>query len=237
MASQDILINLEKRDTVRKGLSNLRGNGWVPAVIHDHGKDSILVQGEFVPMTKIYSQAGKHHPVYLQVGDKKHLAMIKQVDLDPRKQQMRHVVFQAIKQNEAVEAEVRIVLEGEVPAERAGFMVISNAGSVIVQALPRDLPDQLTVDASVLKDAGDHLTVADITAPSGVTIITEPETYLFHVEVPKDQVAEADAAAQSLADDAVEHADVPAVEQKEEEPEEAEDRAEPEETQAQDKPQ
>lgn len=235
MATQDITISVEKRDTVRKGLNGLRGEGVVPGVIHNHGKDSILIQAEYVPMTKVFSEAGKHHPVQVQLGSKKHLALIKQVDLDPRKQQLRHIVFQAIRQNEAVDAEIPVVLEGEVPAERTGLMVINNLDTVEVQALPKNLPDQLKVDASVLKEAGDHLTVADIKVPEGVTIMNDPETFLFHVEMPKDQVAEADAALESLAEDAVSSPEVPASEQ--EEPTEEEETGEPEVQQSQDKPQ
>ena len=45
-----------------------------------------------------------------------------------------------------------------------------------------------------LENPGDKLTVADIKVPAGITITTEPEQSIATVEVPKDQVAEADAA-------------------------------------------
>jgi len=119
MTSQDITVELEKREAVGKGLNAIRAGGQVPAVIHDHGKPSIHVQGELSQLLKVYSAAGKHHPVQLKVGSKQHLALIKDVDFEPAKHRMRHIVFQAVKQNEAVEAEIPVVFlaDAEIPAE------------------------------------------------------------------------------------------------------------------------
>lgn len=202
MAGQDIAVKLEERTVLRKGLQKLRAAGQIPAVVHDHGKPSTHVSGDFRMLTRIYQEAGKHHPVQLDMGGKPQLAMIKDVDFDPAKHQMRHIVFQSIKQNETVTADIPVVIDGEVPAEKLSLMVITTLDTVEVEALPQNLPDQLTVDAAKLVEVGDKLSVADITAPEGVTIITEPEQTIAYVEMPKDQIAEADAAQASLADDA-----------------------------------
>jgi large subunit ribosomal protein L25 len=204
MTSQDISLDLQKRDIVRKRLSGLRKDGLVPAVVHNHGSDSILVVGDAVAMNKVFNQAGKHHPVNLTVDGKKHLALIKDIDREPAKNKIRHVVFQAIKQNEAVEAEIPVVFkeDTEIPAERKSLMVLQQLDTVQVKALPRDLPDQLVVDPSKLEDVGDHITVADLVVPEGVTLLTEPEHQIAIVEMPKDQIAEANAAQEALAEDA-----------------------------------
>ncbi len=203
MSTGDIVVELEKREVVGKGLRHLRSEGKVPAVIHDHGKESSHVMGDYVLLTKAYAAAGKHHPVQVKVGSTNRLALIKDVDYEPVKNRMRHVVFQAIKQNEAVEAEVPVVLkEVDIPAEKVSLLVLKQLNHVEVKALPKDLPDELFVDPSTLAEVGDHLTVADIEVPAGVTILTEPEHPIATVEMPKDQIAEADAAAASLAEDA-----------------------------------
>jgi large subunit ribosomal protein L25 len=204
MTTDDITVQLDKREVLGKGLAKLRHDGLVPAVIHDHGKDSIHVMGDFAKLVKVFSTAGKHHPVQLKVDGKQHLALIKDVDFEPTKHRMRHVVFQAIKQNEAVEAEIPVtfVADAEIPAEKVSLLVLKQLDHVEVKALPKDLPDELQVDPSVLAEVGDNLTVADIKAPEGVTILTPPETQIAIVEMPKDQIAEADAAAAALAEDA-----------------------------------
>lgn len=204
MSSDTILVELEKREVLGKGLAKIRGMGQVPAVIHDHGKESIHVQGDFLKLVKVYAEAGKHHPVQLKVGGKEHLALIKDVDYEPAKHRMRHMVFQAINKNEETEAEIPVVFkaDAEIPAEKISLLVLKQLDHVEVKALPRDLPDELIVDPSTLADVGDNLTVADLIAPAGVTILTAPETQIAIVEMPKDQIAEADAAAASLAEDA-----------------------------------
>lgn len=203
MGSNDkIAVELKKREVLGKGLAKLRADGNVPAVVHNHGKESIHVMGDYLKLSKAFVKAGKHHPVELQIDGKQHLALIKDVDLDPRKHQLRHVVFQAIRQHEKTTAEIPVVLEGEeIPAERKGLLILPQMDYVEVEALPKDLPDQLTVDATKLEDVGDRLHVSDIKAPQGVTILAEPEASLAVVEMPRDQVAEADAAAAALAEE------------------------------------
>lgn len=212
MSGDSITVELTERTTLRKGLAGLRREGNVPAVIHDHGKASIHVMGDNVRLLKVYNQAGKHHPVQLKVGGKQHLALIKDVDFEPTKHTMRHVVFQAIKQNEKVSAEIPVELEGESPADKLNLLVLKQLDHVEVEALPNNLPDVLNADATKLADVGDSLSVADLIVPSGVTIMTDPTTQIAIVEMPRDQEAEANAAADALAADAEkpEAEDVPA---------------------------
>lgn len=202
MASDTIGVELQKREVMGKGLNKLRSNGTVPAVIHNHGKDSIHVMGDSLQLTKVFARAGKHHPVEIKLDGKMRLALIKDADFDPRKHQLRHVVFQSIKQNEKTTAEIPVVLEGEeIPAEKKSLLVLTQLDIVQVSALPKDLPDELTVDATKLEDVGDRLYVSDIKVPAGVEILSDPEASLAVVEMPRDQIAEADAAAAALAED------------------------------------
>lgn len=203
MSSDTIAVDLQKREVVGKGLAAIRSEGQVPAVIHNHGKESIHVQGEFVALNKLFAAAGKHHPVELKVDGKQHLALIKDVDYEPAKHRMRHIVFQAVKQNEEVDAEIPLTYaDVEIPAEKKSLLVLKQLDHVEVKAFPRDLPDEIVVDPSTLSDVGDHITVGDLKAPAGVTITTAPESQIVIVEMPRDQIAEADASAASLAEDA-----------------------------------
>src|SRR5690606_25677788 len=129
---------------------------------------------------KVFAVAGKHHPVQLKVAGKDHLALIKDVDYDPAKHRMRHIVFQAIKQNEETEAEIPVVFKDdvEIPAEKISLLVLKQLDHVEVKALPRDLPDELIVDPSILAEVGDSLAVADLNVPSGVTVLTPADTQI-----------------------------------------------------------
>lgn len=198
MSDQEITITLQSREAVGKAVKQLRKDGQVPAVIHDHGRDSIHVMAPYMEIYKVYQQAGKHHPVNLTVGGKKYLAIIRDADFEPRKNQLRHLVFNAIEQNKPVETEVPIVFEGDPEAEKTGLMVLRQLDTVEVKALPKDLPDEVVVNVEGLKEVGDKLHVSDIVIPAGVEILTEAEHPVAMVDEPRSlaaQQAEEDEAA------------------------------------------
>jgi large subunit ribosomal protein L25 len=200
MTQEKIALTLDARTVTGKAVKHLRRDGVVPAVIHDHGKDSILVQGDRQVMLKAYMAAGKHHPIALKADGKNYTALIKTIDFEPKKHGLRHIVFGAVKANEKVEAEVPIqakYAEGNEasPAERAGLIVISNISTVIVEATPANLPDMLTYDAEKLVEVGDHATIAELVVPHGVEIKSEPEAVIATVYEPSAIAAANDAAA------------------------------------------
>ncbi|HEU4914639.1 MAG TPA: 50S ribosomal protein L25 [Candidatus Saccharimonadales bacterium] len=194
-----IAIELEKREVTGKAVKHLRAQGLVPAVIHDHGKDSLIVMGSYVDLVKAYQKAGKHHPVSLKAGGKQYMALIKKAEFDPKKHMLRHVVFNAVKANQMVDAEVpvRIKLDEDneaTPAERAGLVVLHQLETVEVEAYPKDIPEELTFDGEKLVEVGDHATVADLIVPSGVTVKAEPDHPLATVFEPSALQAANDAA-------------------------------------------
>jgi len=194
-----ISISLQKRDITGKQVKQLRREGLVPAVIHDHGKESIIVSGVYIDMARMYKAAGKHHPVAVEADGKKYTALIKKVDLDPRKNTLTHVVFNAVKANQKVEAEIPVHVrydEGNdaSPAERAGLIVLHNLESVEVVAFPKDLPEAIEFDGEKLTAVGDNITVEDLIVPAGVEIKTDPSQQVASVFEPSALAAANDAA-------------------------------------------
>ena len=202
MTDLDAPLQLQERTVVRKQLASLRAQGMVPAVIHNHGAKSLYVMAPALELSKIYREAGKHHPLNLDVGDQKFLALIKDVHFHPAKRRMDHVVFQAIRRHEKVEAEVPIHLEGEIPAEKVGLMILHQLDHVEVEALPKDLPDELKVDATKLAELNDQITVANLVVPDGVTVLTDAEHPIARVVETKAMISEEDLAAEAAAAEA-----------------------------------
>lgn len=205
MSQEKISLELSIREVVRKGLRKLRNIDQVPAVIHDHGKPSINVMADYNTLHKVVVKAGKNHPVALTVDKKNFTALIKDVAYDPRYHRISHVVFNAVNANETVDAEVPVRARYDEdndasPAERAGLIVLHNIASVMVQALPANLPNALEFDGEKLVEAGDQLTVADLNVPKNVTVITEPEAVIATVFEPS-ALAAANEAAGGDADD------------------------------------
>jgi large subunit ribosomal protein L25 len=190
MTDVDKPVDLQERTAIRKGLNALRREGMTPAVIHNHGNDSVHVVAPTMELTKVYKSAGKHHPLELKVGSDKYLALIKDAQFNPVKRRLEHVVFQAINRNEKVETEVPIHLEGEAPAEKVGLMILRQLDTVQIEAFPRNLPDQFLVDATKLVELHDTITVADIEVPEGVTVLTSPDHPIAAVVETPAQVSE-----------------------------------------------
>lgn len=199
MSQDSITLDLETRTAIGKGIKQLRSSGQVPAVIHDHGKPSLHVQGNAVAMLKVWRAAGKHHPVEIKAGDQKFVALIKAAEFDPRKHLLKHVVFNAVDKNQKVDADIPVrprYDEGNEssPAERASYIVLSQLDTVQVKALADKLPDFLEYDAEKLVEVGDSVTVADLIVPEGVEIVTEPEHAVATVYEPSALAAANDAA-------------------------------------------
>lgn len=170
--SQDIQLQAEERTALgKKAVKKLRAEGKVPAVIQEHGQASqhLLIDGR--AMIKAYDHAGKSQPIDLTVGSTKKLALIKELEYVPLKPEIQHVVFQALKQDEAVDAEVPIHITGEIPVENNRLVLLKTLETVEVRALPRDLPEALEVSGEKLVEIDDRITVADISLPEGVELV------------------------------------------------------------------
>lgn len=205
---ESIVLELTPREVTGKKVKSLRRQGIVPAVIHDHGKDSVVVQVDYREAHKVFMSAGKHHPVQLTAHGKKYTAIIRNVTRDPKYNSISHIVFNAIKANEKVAAEIPIHAKhsegNEVsPAERQGLIVLDNIEVIQVKALPKDLPDFVEYDSEKLVEVGDSVTVADLVVPSGVEVETAADHAVATVWEPSALQAKNDAlAGEAEAEDA-----------------------------------
>lgn len=169
---QDIQLTAEKREELgKKAAARLRSEGKVPATIQENGKDStsLLVDGREV--VRVYDQAGKSQAIDLKIGSAKKLALIKEIEFVPMKPEVQHIVFQALKADEVVDADVPIHVVGDVPAEAQKLVILHTLETIAVRALPKDLPEALEVSAAALVDVDDKIVIADIALPNGVELV------------------------------------------------------------------
>ncbi|USN96889.1 MAG: 50S ribosomal protein L25 [Candidatus Nomurabacteria bacterium] len=166
----EITLQLSSREVSGKKVVKLRKQGLVPSVVYGGKSEPLSTQSGLVETTKVAHQAGKHSPVHLVIDGKKKLAIIKDIDIDPVKHQVRHVAFHTIKQNEAIVTEVPIHLVGvgESVAEKAGLVVLQALEHVEIKAKPADLPEALELSVAELATDEDKLTLGDIKLPEGV---------------------------------------------------------------------
>ncbi len=197
--AQSIKIDLKPRKVIGKHVKKLRNDGIIPAVIHDHGKKSVLVQGNNIEFIKLWREAGKHHPVELVTDKKNYTALIKDIKFGPKKHDLQHIVFNAVDRDQKVEANIPLKPKyaednDSSPAERTGLIVLNQLDSVEVRALASKLPDVLEYDAEKLVEIGDHIAVKDLDIPGDIEVLTELDHSIATVYEPSALAAANDAA-------------------------------------------
>lgn len=166
----DITLKLDTREIAGKKLATLRRDGIIPSVVYGGTTDPISTQSLQVETAKVAHAAGKHTPIHLTIDGKKKLAMIKSIDTDPVRHQIRHIAFHTIKQNDIITAEVpiRLIGQGESDAEKAGLVILQAIEHIEIKAKPAALPEALEISVAGLKTPEDKLSLNDIELPAGV---------------------------------------------------------------------
>ncbi len=203
-------LALEKREITGKKLKALRSKGLIPSVIYG-SKEPVLASSEYVPTEKVLEKAGYHSPVDLDIAGKKQLAIIKDVHIDPVSRKIINIEFQAIKANEVVEATTPIVIanfEASDASKLFHFEMNQAMEEIDIKAKPADLPSELIVDATNLKEVDDKLTIADLKLPAGVELANKELESDQVIASLYDPAAEA-AAREAEAEAPVDAADVP----------------------------
>ena len=205
-------LALEKREITGKKLKALREKGLIPSVVYG-GKESVLASSEYVPTEKVLEKAGYHSPIDLDIAGKKQLAIVKDIHLDPVKRTIMNVEFQAISANEVVEATTPITIINFETSEASKiyhFEMNQAMEEIDIKAKPADLPNELVIDASKLKEVDDKITIADLVLPSGVELANKELDKEQVIASLYDPAAEAAAREAEAEEEPVDAADVPA---------------------------
>ena len=208
-------LTLEKREITGKKLKGLRASGMIPSVVYG-GKEPILLSSEYVATEKVLLGAGYHSPIDLDMAGKAQLAIVKDVHIDPVSRKIMNIEFQAISASKRVEATTPVVVVGFEESEASKiyhFAMTQSIEEIDVKAKPADLPKELTVDASALKEVDDKLTVANIVLPAGVEFADKelnPEQVVASLYDPAAEAEKREAEEAAAAEaEPVDAADVP----------------------------
>ncbi|MBO4813121.1 50S ribosomal protein L25 [Candidatus Saccharibacteria bacterium] len=206
-------LALKKRELVGKKLKNLRAEGLIPSVVYG-GKEPVLLSSEYVATQKVLEGAGYHSPIDLDMDGKKQMVIVKDVQVDPVSRKILNVEFQAISAKETVVATTPVVVVGYEESEASKtyhFAMTQSIEELDVKAKPADLPKELEIDASGMKEVEDKLTIADIKLPEGVVLADKELDAEQVVASLYDPAAEAEKREAEAAEETeVEAADVPA---------------------------
>lgn len=189
-------LTVHPRQVTGKKVKTLRKNWQVPGVIYGKHLDSgITVSVDKVQLVKVYHKAGRSTPIELKGGDIDQLVLFHDLHLNPITDHVMHVDFLAVNKDEKVEAEVPLILVGESPVETDNLgrvQLLKN--TVQVEALPLELPHDIKIDISQLKEVGDILFIKDIHLDGKVEILDDEELAIASAVAIKWESADADEA-------------------------------------------
>ncbi len=186
----EISIKGSRRSEFGKGASRrIRRDGQVPAVIYGHGTDPIHIS---LPAKDVV-QAIKTSNVLLDIDidGKVELTLPKSIVRNPLKGYLEHIDLLLVRRDERVKVSVPVHAHGEY--DRDGILEHVH-NSIEVECLAISIPQSLDLDITGLA-AGDSKTAGDVTLPSGVTLVSAPETVVVHLSVRATATEEAAAAA------------------------------------------
>jgi len=165
-------IKAKKRDA-KSPLPALRKGGEMPAVFYGMKKATTPIALSLIQFKKIWKEAGESSAIVLDVDNDPVDVLIHDVQVDPVTGEPIHADFLAIDMKKKIKVKVPLEFEGVSEAVKTG---IGNLVKVLheleVEALPKDLPQNLIVDISGLNTIQDVVTVSQIKLPEGVEVIT-----------------------------------------------------------------
>lgn len=181
----EFVISARMRDVIGKQVKALRREGRLPAVIYGHNLDPVAIDLDTREVSRILAGMTSSQFINIDVDGVSHTALVREKQRHPVRGNLLHVDFLAVSMTERLRASVMIDLEGEAPAAREfSGITVTGIESIEVECLPKDLPERIRVDMSVLAEIGDAIYVRDINVPDEVTVLTDPEELIVLVTLP-----------------------------------------------------
>lgn len=198
--AQKYQLQAEKRTVLGKAVKKLRRTGFLPANVYGKGLESTAIQVNTKEFEAVFKEAGETGLVDLTFDGATHPVLVKNLQMEYPLRTPLHVDFYQVNLKEKVKTMVPIELLGEPKAvtEKIGTM-IQPLSEIEVEALPTDLPEKIEINVEPLAAINDQITVADLSVPGDVTVLTDPGQVVVKIDelaapepepVPEEAVAE-----------------------------------------------
>lgn len=201
-----IELKAETRTISGKQVKKLRREGITPANIYGKSFESLSIQLPIKDFEAVYSKVHETGLVDLTVGKETYPVLIHNVQRNPISHATIHVDFYKVNLKEKVKTSIPVIAVGEAEAEKQKVgALMQPLNEVEVEALPTELPENIEVSVEHLKEIDDHILVSDLKVPSGVEILTSPESTVFRIaELVSQEAEELEAEEEAAAAEATE---------------------------------
>lgn len=156
------ILQAQKREIVGKKVKQLRNQGLGIGSISTPSGKSLSVQFGQKELQKLLGEVGESTLIYLTIEGEKAArpVLLEEAQYSPLTHDLFHVAFRQVSLKEKVSAEIPVEIIGEVDVADTTLVVVKN--SVEVEALPTDLPEKFEIDVSILTEAGQTISLADL---------------------------------------------------------------------------
>jgi len=189
---KSVLLNAAPRVLGRRaGAKALRADGRIPAVIYGRQAAPQNLEVKAKEMEDlIHHSVSENLLVDLAVQDDarpKRLALVQEVQHHPLTGKVLHVDFHEVAENEKVTILVPVETTGEAEGVKTEGGVLEHVlFKIKVRALPKDLPEVITVDVTHLK-IGQAIHLGDIKAPEHTEILGDKHISVIAVAAPRTE--------------------------------------------------
>jgi large subunit ribosomal protein L25 len=181
---------LDVEDRTERGTraaKRLRREGYVLGVVYG-GKDGDCTSFKVNSRTLRQVLVDGSALIDLKVGGKTRPVIVKDQQQHPVRDELLHIDLLEVRLAEKIQTQVSVHLEGaeEAPGIKEGGVLEHVTHQLNIEALPTDIPEAIVVDVSGLEIAA-TMHLSEISPPSGVTFLDDPdETILATVVVPTE---------------------------------------------------
>lgn len=155
-------------------------------MVYGHGEKPRHISLPSLEFAAILRKGGLNQLIEVQVTDgARELVITKDLQRDPLRDDIVHADLLIVRRGETITTEVPIQWTGE--AEKGG-LVVYEIDDLTVEAEATNIPETIEVSIEGLA-VGAQRTAGEIQVPQGITLVTEPETVLASVTVPRAEAA------------------------------------------------
>ena len=202
----DATLEAVKREGRGKNEANrLRASGKIPAVFYGPGKDGKGPEGVAVAVDPkavlriLHSDTGANTLINLKLGGSETRVMVREYQLDPITHHLLHADFYQLAMDKAIVVTVPIVLKGEAKGvKQQGGIVDFVTREIEVECLPTNIPENITVDVTELM-LHESVRLRDLAVDPKWKAVSEGDTMLVHIVMPKAEEEPAAATAEAAA--------------------------------------
>ena len=184
-------LSLSRRQIIGKKVKTLRRKGIVPVHMYGSGTEPLSLQTEALELQQLLPRVGTNVPLSISVedGSGENICFVREVQRHPVTEEILHVDFLRVDVSQTIQAEVPVNVTGESPAVRdLNGTLLLQLQSILVEALPMNVPASLDVDISGLDDFEKAVYVGDVAVGAGVTFVAGADEMIARVSAPRIEV-------------------------------------------------